>query len=214
MRLSQSDMSMTQQIRILIADDHAIVRQGLRMMLMAENGYEVVAEAGSYGEVMDAIPTHPVDCLLTDYRMGDAHGVEGLENIRTAHPTLPIVLLTGVDSGLVLDAALRAGVDAVVLKEGDGDELLLAIQSVLSGDCYISDAAREHIADADDSTLTPRERQVLTLLAQGNTNRAIGEQLFISAKTVDKHRSALLRKFATHTTAELVARAVREGLIQ
>ncbi len=200
-------------MRILLADDHAIVRQGLRLMLSAEPGFEVMGEAGNYREVLQALQDMEVDILITDYRMGDASGVDGIERIREEHAELPIVLLTGFDSGLVLDAALRAGVDAVVLKEGDGDELLDALDAVAAGGCFVSEAAREHMSDVDDSSLTPRERQVLSLLAEGKNNREIGEGLFISAKTVDKHRSALLRKFGTHTTAELVARALRDGLI-
>jgi DNA-binding NarL/FixJ family response regulator len=174
----------------------------------------VVGEAGNYAEVLEALETADPECVVTDYRMGDAVGVTGIERIRARRPDLPIILLTGVDSGLVLDAALRAGVDAVVLKEGDGEELLSALQAVRAGECFVSDAARSHMADVDDSSLTPREREVLSLLAQGMNNRKIGDKLFISAKTVDKHRSALLRKFDTHTTAELVAVAVRDGLIQ
>lgn len=204
---------MNKEIKLLIADDHAIMRQGLCMMLAAEPGFEVIGEAADYEELCTAMAQREADCVISDYRMGEVVGLEGIEAMRKIDPEIPIVLLTGVDSGMVLDAALRAGVDAVVLKEGDGQDLLEALRAVSVGQCYVSESARSHMADVGEGSLTPRERQVLELLAAGKNNREIGELLFISAKTVDKHRSALLRKFNTHTTAELVAQALRTGLI-
>lgn len=197
--------------RLFLADDHAFIRDGIKLLLNEYSNFEVVGEAASYDETLKKLGDLSVDYLILDYQMPGGEGMSGILEIRQQFPEMRVILLTGVGSGTMLDAVLDAGIQGLILKEGAGDELLKAIDTIEAGESYISEAARDRLDSGPDSNLTKRERQVITMIASGLNNTAIAEQLSLSPKTVDNHRANLMKKLDLHNTAEVVAYAISEG---
>ena len=193
-------------VRIAIADDHAIFRQGLKLLLQSQANYQVVAEVASLDQVLPTLQTQEVDLLILDYHMPGGESSAVLAYCKQRYPELKIVALTGANSGVIFKQLRDAKADAVLQKEGSAEALLNCLQQVLMGrhqHTLLSEEIEEQIAAAD-TDLTPRELQILALIYQGLATSEIAEQLSLSAKTVDKHRENLMRKLEVNNVVQLI----------
>lgn len=211
-------------VRILLADDHAMLRDGVRMVLEAHPGFEVVGTADNGRDAVRLAKELCPDIAVLDVAMPELNGLEATRAIRSISPDTEIVVLSMHEGEEYLREALRAGAAGYVLKRAAAKELVGAINAVRRGDKYldpglthtlISDYVRQ-VERGDDTpdSLTDRELEVLKLVAEGNTNRQIALQLNISIKTVQTHRANLMDKLNLHDRTELVRYAIRRGLIQ
>jgi two-component system, NarL family, response regulator NreC len=210
--------------RIVLADDHPIVRQGLRSLLEKEPGFVVVGEASDGLEVADLVDEMHADVLVLDLLMPGLGGLDVAREVARRSPKTRIVVLSMHSSEAFVLRALRNGASAYVLKESSMTELVRAVREVLAGRRYLSSRLSEraietYINRADGGavdiyeTLTTREREVLHLAAEGLSNPAIGERLNISARTAETHRAHIMQKLDLKTRAELVLYALAKGLI-
>jgi DNA-binding NarL/FixJ family response regulator len=209
-------------IRVLIVDDHAVVRTGLRRVLDAEEGIEAVGEApDAERAVYEAIQTKP-DVILLDVTMPGKSGIEALPSIRQAAPDARVLILSMQDDPHYVREAFEAGASGYVLKEAADTEVVGAVRAVAAGERYVHPVlgarlvaaeadARRH-AEADP--LSEREREVLRLLALGHTNQEIATMLYISVRTAETHRAHIMRKLGLSSRAELVRHALAEGLLE
>jgi two-component system response regulator NreC len=212
------------KIQVLIADDHSIVRAGIRSLLEGYSDIEVVGEAGSGAEAIElAIRLEP-DVVLMDIAMGDLSGLEATEEIKERAPQVNVLALTMHDREEYFFAMLKAGALGYVLKEGEPDELLVAIRAVHRGETALSPSVtkmilKDYLAQRTEQTqsrhdsLTLREKEVLRLAAEGKTTREIAEMLRLSAKTIEKHRASMMHKLELQNLSELIKYAIRKGLI-
>jgi DNA-binding NarL/FixJ family response regulator len=223
---AQHDPSQIRKWRILIADDHSILRDGLRALLEGGDGLEVVGAVDDSAEVLRVLASMRPDLVLIDISMRNMDGLSAIREIKRRSADAKVLVLTANHGEQHIRAALQAGVEGYVLKDASRAELLMAIESVLSGKRFISPAVSAHIvsmylenappaprADSLLDTLTAREKQVLKLIAEGRRNREIAKYLFISVKTVEKHRSNLMHKMDLHNTAALTSLAMEQGLV-
>jgi two-component system response regulator NreC len=208
------------QIRIVLADDHAVVRSGLKLLLDAEEGFEVLAEAGDVDAMLRAVLGHKPDVLILDLNMpGAVTSIEALPSIAERSPGTSVVVLTMQEDPEYARQALRAGALAYVLKEAADTELVEAVRLAAVGETYLNPrlgaklAAAPSAADGPADDLSPRELEVLRLVALGHTNTEIGEQLFLSVRTVETHRAHVQQKLGRSTRAELVRYALDRGLL-
>ena len=201
----------------VIADDHEIVRDGLRATLERLPGYEfeIVGEAANGLEAVSLVKRFKPRLLLLDVTMPLASGEEILLDVRQWSPETAIVIFTAVTTPRVLASLVAAEVDGAFAKGGVMDELNHALPLILEGGKYIGQDIINRMATGPDPLheLTPRERQILTIVISGKTNPEIAEQLSISPKTVDKHRSSAMAKLDLHSVSELISWAAREGLL-
>lgn len=203
----------------VIADDHAIVRAGLRGALetpeLIENdGIEVVAEAENGIEAIAAVRQHRPHLLLLDVSMPAAGGVEVLVETRRWSPDTRIVVFTGITAVGLVSELVEAGVDGIFSKAASNDLMYAKLPEILRGGRHIADSFLEILEQQPKrSPLTDRERQTLNMIVAGRSNREIAEALGISIKTVDKHRTSLMQKLGVRSIAQLLALALREGLI-
>lgn len=210
-------------VRVLIADDHAIVRAGLRALIASEPSLVLVGEAAGGWEAMDLVEkTHP-DILLLDISMPDLDGIAVTKRLKPQHPNLRILILTVHEDEALLREAIRAGASGYVLKRAAEAELLSAIRIVMRGDMYVDPAMLRSLLLEERDTrsdrqpvepLTPREIEVLKLIVQGYTNRQIAEKLCISVRTVEGHRANICGKLGLRSRVELVRYAREHGLIE
>jgi two-component system, NarL family, response regulator NreC len=203
------------RIRVLLADDHAILRAGLRMLLAAQPDMTVVAEASDGDEaVRRALATRP-DVAIVDLTMPGPSGVETLGRLRREVPATRLLVLTMHDDPGYARVALAAGASGHVIKDADSGELLAAIRAVHRGRTFVRVGASESAAGPPTTAppLSPRERQVLQLLAHGHTNREIADRLSLSVKTIETHRARLGEKLGVHKRADLVRFAMELGLL-
>ncbi|HEX7736963.1 MAG TPA: response regulator transcription factor [Ktedonobacteraceae bacterium] len=213
-------------IHILLADDHTILRAGLKMMLNAQPDMEVVGEAQDGRQALqEALRLHP-DIILMDITMPDMNGIEATKQIKRQISDVKVLILTMHENDEYVFQALRAGASGYMLKEAADTELINALHVVQSGFFYLSPTAqsvmvgdylqRVHAGEEKDSysSLTEREREILKLVAEGYTNNQIAERLVISPKTVDTHRTHIMDKLNLHSRAELVKYAMRRGLLE
>jgi DNA-binding NarL/FixJ family response regulator len=209
-------------IRLLIADDHGIVRGGVRLMLERQADMQVVAEASDGAEAVElALRERPDICVL-DVQMPRLTGLQATVEIRAHAPDIAVLILSMHDDERYLYEALQAGAAGYVLKREADTVLVDAVRAVGRGEAFITNAAERSLVRewmADDSTgpvepLTLREREVLKLIAEAHTNREIGEILHLAEKTVESHRANLLRKLGMRDRVELVRYAIRRGLIE
>jgi DNA-binding NarL/FixJ family response regulator len=209
-------------MRLLVADDHGIMRSGLRLLLDRQPGMEVVAEAADGVEAVAlALRERPDVCIL-DVAMPRMTGLEATVEIRAHAPGIAVLVLSMHDDERYLFEALQAGAAGYVLKREADQALVEAVRAVGRGEAFITNAAERSLVRewmADDSTgprepLTLREREVLKLIAEAYTNREIGEILHLAPKTVESHRANLLRKLGMRDRVELVRYAIRRGLIE
>lgn len=209
---------------ILIADDHAIVRRGLRALLNAEPDMELVGEATGGYEAVELAARFRPDILVLDISMPDLDGIRVTRTIKPQYPSLRILILTVHEDEALLREAIRAGASGYILKRAAEAELISAIRTIMRGELYVDppmvrillgDEARPAapLAEAVEP-LTNREQETLRLIAQGYTNRQIGELLSISVRTVEGHRANLSEKLGLHSRVELVRYAREHGLIE
>lgn len=213
-------LAVSEAVTIVVADDHAVVRSGLRMLFEDETGFDVVAEAGDVPGAMRAVRGHKPSVLVLDLNMPGGSSLEAIATLREIAPSTRIVVLTMQNQPAFAREALQAGALAYVLKEAANAELIQAVRMAAQGTTYLSPElgarmAAEPLRDAgppDD--LTERELQVLRLIALGNTNTEIGEQLFLSVRTVESHRAHIQQKVGRSSRAELVRYSVKHGLVE
>ncbi|HKW62353.1 MAG TPA: response regulator transcription factor [Candidatus Acidoferrum sp.] len=206
-------------IRIVLADDHVLVRQGLKSLLERE-GFQVVAEASDGQEALGHVQSLQPDIAVMDISMPTLNGLNAAREMRRSSPKTKTILLTQHDESQYIREALEAGVKGYVLKSQVASDLLLAIRQVSRGHVYLSPGVSSAIMEAYQSKsekskdpLTLRERQVLQLIAEGKSTKDIASLLGISAKTAESHRTRLMQKLDIHETASLVLYAVRHGFV-
>jgi len=212
-------------IRVIVADDHHLVRQGIRMLLEKAEDIEVVAEAEDGLEAVELAERLTPDIVVMDISMPRLNGVQATELILSRLDATQVVMLSMHADETIVRQALRRGAKAYVLKRAVGEELLLAVRAANQGETYLSPpiasfVTKEFLTLSDESDgssaferLTPRERQVLQLLAEGSTNSTIACELVVSVKTVEKHRASLMSKLDIHDLAGLVRLAIKQGLV-
>ena len=214
-------MSMT--IRVAIADDHSLVRQGLRRYLDMADGIEVVGEAANGQELLDLVEREGPDIALVDIRMPEMDGLEAARMIRDAHPNTGVIMLTAYDDRQFVVEAVRSGARGYVLKARDAEHLIQTVRLVAGGNMVIDPqlvvALAEELSQAKErdrraETLTAREIEVLQLLAFGHTNRDIAERLYISPDTVKTHLEHIFEKLGASDRTAAVAEALRRRLIE
>jgi DNA-binding NarL/FixJ family response regulator len=217
--------NMKKNIRILIAEDHTILREGLRALLAIQPQFEVVAEAGDGLEAIRGVEKHRPDLLLLDLSMPRMSGLAAVADIKKRFAETKVIVLTVHKEEEYVLAALRAGADGYVLKDATRDELLMALWAVVAGKSYLSpgiseriiegylDARKETAVQTGWDLLSQREREVLKLIAEGYKNREIADYLCISLKTVEKHRANVMKKLDLHNAAALTVFALNRGLI-
>jgi DNA-binding NarL/FixJ family response regulator len=209
-------------IRVLIVDDHAVVRSGLKLLLEAEADITVVGEAGSADEGVRAARLEKPDVVLLDVVMPGRSGIEATPELRKAAPTARVLVLSMQDDPSYVREAFAAGASGYVLKEAADVELVQAVREVAGGARYVHPAlgARLAAAEVDAASraaadpLSDREREVLRLLALGHTNQEIAKMLFISVRTAETHRAHIMQKLGLQTRAELVRYALANGLLE
>jgi two-component system response regulator NreC len=212
------------KIRVLVADDHTIVRQGLVGILKGSEEIEVVAEASDGNEAVEKALKMKPDVAVLDVSMPRLSGIEAARRIHEALPATRLLVLTMHDDEEYILKMVRAGASGYLLKDGAASELLAGIKALKAGKTYFGPHATRALAEAfarDNAAepadpyerLTDREREVFQLVVEGKTNPEIGKILFISAKTVDNHRTRLMEKLGLHSTAELVRYAARHKLL-
>lgn len=203
---------------IVLADDHVVVRSALRVLLDAEPGFEVVAEAGTADEAVRYVRGHKPAVLILDLNMPGRPSLEAIPDIREASPKTEIVVLTMQNEPAFARQALQVGVCGYVLKEAADDELVQAVRSAAAGETYLQPALGARLAAAEPESaadeLSEREREVLRLIALGHTNAEIAEQLYISIRTVESHRAHIQQKLHLSKRAELVRYALERGLVE
>ena len=215
-----------EQIRILLADDHIIIRSGLRLLLEQQPDFRVVAEASDGREAVELVSKHHPDVAVLDIGMPQLNGIEATRLIASKEsPTQVVILSMHVDEAYVLKA-LKAGARGYILKNSAEADLIRAVRTVADGKSFFSpvigkllleDYVRQirdkHVEDSYD-LLTPREREILQLLAEGKTNKEVANLLQLSVYTVDAHRGNILKKLNLHGVPEMILYAVRKGIIQ
>ena len=203
-------------LRLVVADDHPVVRSGLRRILETE-GWDVVAEAGDVDQVRRMVLGHKPDVLLLDLNMQGESSLDAIADLLERSPDTRIVILTMQAEPAYARDSLRAGASGYVLKESAEEELVTAVRAAAEGRRYVHPRIGGMLATLDDvrsqDDLTPREREVLHLLALGHTNAEIAEQLFLSRRTVETHRANVQRKLDLTTRADLTHYALENGLL-
>ena len=205
-------------ISIVLADDHEIVRSGIRMVLEEQPDMQVVAEAGDGEGAARYALGHKPQILVLDLNMPGVSGLDAIPRIQEASPATAIIVLTMQAEPAFAREALQSGAKGYVIKQSAASELVGAIRSVIAGDTYINPSlgarlAAEPAPEGPPDDLTPRETEILGLLALGYTNPEIADQLVLSVRTVETHRANVQRKIEASTRAELVAYAVAHGLM-
>jgi len=216
---------MSQKVRIVIAEDHTILREGLRSLLSSNANFEIVGEAGDGREAIRYVEKYKPDLILTDLSMPRMNGMEAIREIKRESPETKVLVLTVHRAEEYILATFRAGADGYLLKDSTHSELIMAVKRVLSGTHYISPEISEKVIEGylegkkslksrtSWETLTQREREILKLIAEGYRNKAIAEDLCISVKTVEKHRANLMGKLDLHSIQALTAFAIEKGLV-
>jgi DNA-binding NarL/FixJ family response regulator len=215
---------MREQIRIILADDHAVVRQGIRRFLEEDEAIDVVAEASDGAEAVRLVEQHRPDMAVLDIRMPEMTGVEATRRIKGRFPAVRVLILTAYDDDPYIFALLEAGADGYVLKTASGDELVDAVHTAFGGESAFSPGIVSKVvrratsgrpAGAADQVepLTPREIDVLRLVARGMTNREAGRELGISHRTVQGHLASTYGKLGVSSRTEAVTEALKRGWI-
>jgi DNA-binding NarL/FixJ family response regulator len=212
--------------RIIIAEDHALLRQGLRAMLSAVSDFEVIKETADGKTAVREVDHLRPDLILMNLMMPGMNGIEAISHIKRRNPETKVIALATIKSDEYIREVLKSGVDGYVIEDASYEELLVAIRSVLNGKKFLSPDVSNHVVSSflngttptkvqgGLSALTLRERSVLKLVAEGHTNRTTAEFLSLSPKTVEKHRAKVMRKLGLRNAAELIYVALEMGLIE
>jgi two-component system, NarL family, response regulator NreC len=211
---------LTRKVRILLADDHAVVRQGFRMILNQEPDLEVVGEAGNGRDAVRLVEELKPDLIIVDIAMPDMNGVEATRQIRQNSPQCQVLVLSMHRDAVYVRETLRCGASGYILKDSIDQDLLRAVRTVAAGESFLSpEVARTVLDDYQQSEdpfdrLTAREREVLQMLAEGKVAKEIATALDVSVYTVDAHRGRIMKKLGLRSSTEIVRFAMRKGLIQ
>ena len=215
---------MSASIRILIVDDHSVLRAGIRALLDVQPDFEVIGEAGNGQEALACVRELQPDIVLMDIGMPGMDGLAATREIKSFQPNTKILILTQHENKEYVLPSLKIGASGYVLKRADGDELLQAIRRLFAGETFFDPRVTGVLADNDHhdmqesvdpfDTLTKREREVFIMLARGNTYQQIADALFITVKTVDFHRANTMRKLGINSRSELVRYAIQRRLIE
>jgi len=211
---------------IVIADDHILFRRGLKGIIESQAGFEVIGEAGDGLELLKLLCTMAPDLVILDISMPNLRGIEAVSRITKHHPKLKVLILTMHKDRTYLHQAIAAGADGYLLKEDADPDLFSAIERIRQGKIYVSPHLAEGMLDdwagmrrgevnssLQPDVLTSREKEVLKLIAEGRSNREIGDLLFISGRTVERHRANIMDKLQIRKTADLVRYAMQKGYI-
>lgn len=214
-------MAAGKKLRVFLADDHAIMREGLRHILNAVDFLEVVGEAGDGGEALESIEAMKPDMVILDISMPTVTGVEIARKLRRYHPSIKVIVLSRYDNQEYVQQLLKYGIHGYVLKDDAGQDLLRAIEAVRKDETYLSPRITKHLmADVGGETsgqftrLTNREREVLKHIAEGRSTDEIAKILWISPRTVKIHRQNIMKKLDLHKVADLVKYAIKAGLVE
>ncbi len=214
---------MARKTRILLVEDHHIVRAGLRKLLEGEDGLEVVGEAQNGREALAVAKSDPVDLVIMDVEMPDLNGVDATRQLLLDHPHTKVLALSMHTGRPFVLGMMDAGASGYVLKDSVWSELILAIQSVMQGQTYLSPKVASVVVERyrglasgqeTDTAhqLSPREREVVQLIAEGLSTKQIADKLHISPKTVETHRSRIMAKLDVHNVAQLIRYAIQQGI--
>jgi two-component system, NarL family, response regulator NreC len=227
MAQNRATLSMKKPYRLVIAEDHTILREGLRALISSDPELEIVSEAKDGRDAVNCVEEFSPDLVLMDLSMPRMHGLEAIREIKSRFPETKVLTLTVHKTEEYLYAALQAGTDGYVLKDATHGELSLAIKNVLQGRQYLSPSVSAKVIkgylggtnnplenSAWNDKLTQREREVLKLIAEGHKNKEIAEVLFVSPKTVEKHRYNLMQKLKLRNTADITTYAIEKGLVE
>jgi DNA-binding NarL/FixJ family response regulator len=216
---------MKEKQRIVIAEDHRILREGLRALISSNPDFDIVGEAEDGRDAIRCVEKLVPDLILLDLSMPRMNGMEAIKEIKKQCPETKILVLTVHRTEEYILTTLRAGANGYVLKDATHTELMMAMKSVLTGKTYLSPGVSEKVIEGylegrktlrsstPWDTLTQREREVLKLIAEGYKNKEIADYLYISVKTVEKHRANLMKKLDLHDTSSLTAFAMEKGLV-
>lgn len=214
-------------IRVVVVDDHAVIRQGLRMLLESRPEIEVIGDCENGREALLMVERTRPDVVLMDVVMPGLNGIEATRQVRKASPSTRVVILSGFVDENQITGSIRAGASGYLVKNSDVAELVLAIQTVNRGNQYYSAAlsdgfdipelqlqARRPEQKTGVDTLTPREREVLQLIAEGRTNQQIADELVVSVKTVEAHKAHIMDKLKAKSRTDLIRYALRRGIVK
>ena len=216
---------MSQKVRIVIAEDHTILREGLKLLLSSSSDFEIIGEAEDGQEAIRCVEKFKPDLILMDLSMPRMNGMDAIKEIKKRFSETKILVLTVHKTEEYILATLKAGADGYVLKDATHAELMIAVKNVLSGKHYISPGISEKVIEGylegrktlktrtSWETLTQREREILKLIAEGYKNKEIADYLCISPKTVEKHRANLMEKLDLHNVQALTTFAIEKGLV-
>jgi DNA-binding NarL/FixJ family response regulator len=216
---------MGQKVRIVIAEDHTILREGLKSLLSSNPDFEIIGEAEDGREAIRCVEKFKPDLILMDLSMPRMNGMDAIKEIKKRFSETKILVLTVHKTEEYILATLKSGADGYILKDSTHAELVLAVKNVLSGKHYISPGISEKVIEgylegkktlkrkSSWETLTQREREILKLIAEGYKNKEIGDYLCISPKTVEKHRANLMEKLDLHNVQALTTFAIEKGLV-
>jgi DNA-binding NarL/FixJ family response regulator len=217
---------MDTRYRIVIAEDHTILREGLKSLLASQPEFEIVGEAEDGRKAIQWAEKFKPDLILTDLSMPKMNGVEAIREIKRLSPKTKVLVLTVHKAEEYILATFRAGADGYALKDATRQELVMAINMVLAGRPYVSPGISDKVIEgylegkkgfrlnSIWETLTSREREILKLIAEGYKNKEIADQLYISVKTVERHRANLMEKLDLHNVQALTALAIEKGLVE
>lgn len=208
---------MGDRITIVVADDHAVVRSALSLLLEAEAGFEVLDVAGDVESAVSAVATHRPDVLVLDLNMREGRSLHAVPRIHEASPETAVVMLTMETDPAYARRAMREGVLGYVLKEAAEEELASAVQLAAQGSTYLQPELGARLASEDGDAadgLSDRELEILRLIALGHTNSEMAEQLYLSVRTVESHRARIQRKLRVRRRSELVRYALSRGLLE
>lgn len=217
-------------IRIALVDDHSLFRRGLKVLLSARPDFEVVADAGSGGEFLAMLPSARPDVVFMDYDMPEMNGAETAERALAEYPDLKVITLSMFGDSAYYSRMMSSGAKGFLLKDSEFDEVVEAVETVYSGGTYFSASLLESLSHsirsaasgvgsaadtvAESDRLSDREVEILVAICQGFSTQEIADRLFISKRTVDKHRANILEKSGCKNTASLVVYAIRHGLVE
>ncbi|MCA8890078.1 MAG: response regulator transcription factor [Parvularculaceae bacterium] len=203
------------QFSVIIADDHQLVRNSIRRIVEASPHFVVVGEAEDGMSAVAEVRSRRPDLVILDIAMPQSTGVEAIEEIRRWSPDTKIAVVTGMTAKRLLTLVYQSGVEGIFMKAGDPSGWAEDLKAICDGERRIPDTVLQLAEEPSaDEELTRRERQILFRIARGESNATIGEHLNISANTVDRHRTKIMRKLGVHSATELVARAFRDGLLE